>query len=648
MTVWELPPPPPPLVQTLASVPSQPALPLPVVHQLEQLFRGFPELKQEHLAQLGPVKPEQVPRRKPTDPSPTPPPPPVGLPLSVKSDRQEYDLNTQTFTAIGNVVVQYAESELKADRVTLNLATQDTQAKGNVFFRRGNQTITGAELNYNYVTQNGSLSQAAGFVDLATLTDPNPRRLPADIAPGSVLVNPVAGEVQGGVRRIGFTADRLVLLAGAQWVGENLRVTNDPFSPPELELITSKATLTPLTDDSSELTLEAPTLGLDRVFFLPVPVNRIVLDQFRRPFPATVGYDLRDRGGAFYQQNFDVVINRDFTLSIGPQLLFQRALERPGGLFDRDILGLVVDAQADLGDRQILVARASFSGLDFSNLEKNLRANVRYSRLVFDDHNLSISYAFRDRFFNGSLGFQEVSNLVGGVITSPTRVLGDSGISLTYQAGIQLINSDRADLTPIIKGTLGRLQSAVTVSRSFNLAKVEPLPAERASVLRFSPNPIVPSLDVFVGVSGVYSFYTNGASQGVLSATVGLATVVGNFAKDFFDYTGVSVSVTQSLVSGQSPFFFDRVADQRILTAQLLQQVIGPVRVGFSQSWNLDTGIPFNATYSLQYDRRTYAVIVRYNPNQGLGELLLRISDFNWTDPPSPVTEVQGGIERQN
>jgi hypothetical protein len=61
----------------------------------------------------------------------------------------------------------------------------------------------------------------------------------------------------------------------------------------------------------------------------------------------------------------------------------------------------------------------------------------------------------------------------------------------------------------------------------------------------------------------------------------------------------------------------------------------------------VDTGNLFDATYSLQYDRRTYGIAIRYNPNQGIGELVLRISDLNWTQPHSEITPVQGGIERQ-
>ena len=626
----------------IAVAPSEASLPAGVQKKLVGLMRSL-----HQLAQVGPVKPNGLPPRKPNDPPLPVPPVPVGEPLNVTSDRQEFDINTQTFTAIGNVRVSYAQGELRADRVSVNLLTQDTQAQGNVLFQRGNQIVRGDRLEYNYAKQTGTLTQASGAIDLATLTDPNPRRLPADTASGSVFLSAIAGEAQGGVRRIGFTAEKLILQEGNRWVAENLRITNDPFSPPELELITSRATLSPISPTQSQLDLEAPTLAFDRVFFLPVPINSVTLDQFQRPFSTLVAFDRQDRGGAYVQQSFDVVKNVDFNLRIAPQLLLQRAFERTGGLFDRDLLGLVVEAQGSLGDGQFITARGSLSSFDFSQLDKNLRFNLRYSRNVFDDHRLDVSYAYRDRLFSGSAGFEDVTNLAGATITSPNRLLGDTGINLNYQLSLQIVNAIRADLQPNTVGTLGRLQSAVALGRTITLAQGEPLPAEKDAGLRYVPQPIVPSLSAFVGVSGVSALYTNGANQNVLSGTVGLSTVLGNFSRDFLDYTALSVSYTQSFVAGLSPFRFDRVNDQRVITAEILQQIYGPLRFGVSQSWNVDTGNLFDATYSLQYDRRTYGIAIRYNPNQGIGELVLRISDLNWTQPHSEITPVQGGIERQ-
>jgi hypothetical protein len=329
-------------------------------------------------------------------------------------------------------------------------------------------------------------------------------------------------------------------------------------------------------------------------------------------------------------------------------LLLQRAFSSQSGFSGFDIIGVVATLSGAFDDGSSLSARASFSGLDFSRIDSLLRANASYQIPVFGNHTLLSQYAFRDRVFNGSLGFQDVNNILGTTLLSPNYVLGDSQISFSYQASVQFVGAQRSDLQPSTIGSLIRVQGAAVLSRAFPLLRGEPAPAEKETGLRFSPKPIVPKLDAFLSAQGVTSFYSNGASQAVLYGTVGLAAEVGHFAKDFLDYTALSMSYTQAFSSGKSPFFFDQVSDVKVLTAAIIQQIYGPFRLGIQQSWNLDSGSVFDSVYSLEYARRTYSVLIRYNPNQGLGEFLIRISDFNWTRPPSNVTNIQNGIEQRN
>ncbi len=631
-------------------------LPIEVRSQLQLLLETLPDpdaiarqLALTLLAQAGPVKPNSLPKPKPNDKPRPISPPPVGEKLNVVSDRQEYDINTQVFVAEGNAIINYKKSELKADRVQLNTKTQEVIAEGNVFFTRGDQKIRGTKLTYNYSNVKGELLNASGAVNLGTLASSEVSRSPSQIATNSVTVSATGtGDAnEGQVRRFGFIAERLII-DGDAWKAENLRVTNDPFSPPELELVTSKATLTPISPTQNRLELESPTIVFDQGFSLPFPVNSVILDRFQRSAPALVGFDKRDRDGIFYQQTFDVLAQPNLSFQVSPQLLLQRAFSSQNGFSGLDILGVVATLNGDLGNGQTLSARASLSGLNLYNLGSILRLNASYQIPVFGNHTLLSQYAFRDQVFNGSLGFQDVNNILGTTLLSPNYVLGDSKISLNYQASAQLVGAVRDDIQPSTVGSLIRLQGAVSLSRAFPLLRGEPLPAEKETGLRFSPKPIVPKLDAFVSAQGVSSFYSNGASQAVLYGTVGFAAEVGNFAKDFLDYTGLSVSYTQGFPTGKSPFLFDRVADTRSLTAGIVQQIYGPIRFGIQQSWNVDTGNLIDAVYSLEYARRTYSVLVRYNPTQGLGEFLLRISDFNWTRPPNNVTNVQNGIEQRD
>ncbi len=632
-------------------------LPIKVRSQLELFLEALPDpgmiarqlVESTLISQAGAIKPNSLPKPKPKDKPRPILPPPVGDPLNVVSDRQEYDINTNVFVAEGNVFIKYKKSELKADRVQLNTKTQEVIAEGNVFFTRGDQKIRGTKLTYNFRTVKGELLNASGSIDLGTIVNSEVSRSPSQIATNSITISATGtgDTAEGQVRRFGFIADRLIL-DGDAWTAENLRVTNDPFTPPELELVTSKATLTPISPTQSRIDLESPTLVFDQGFSLPLPVNSITIDRFQRFAPALIGFDRRDRDGAFYQQSFDVITEPNLSFQVSPQLLLQRAFTSQKGILAFDLLGVVATLNGAFENGQTVSARASLAGLDFTKLDSVLRANASYQLPLFGNHTLLSQYAFRDRVFNGSLGFQEVNNILGSTLLSPNYVLGDSKVSFSYQVAAQVIGAIRDDLQPNTIGTLIRLQSAAVLSRAFPLFRGEPAPAEKETGLRYSPKPIVPKLDAFVSLQGVSSLYSNGANQSALYGTLGLSGEVGNFVRDFLDYTGFNVSYTQAFSSGKSPFLFDRIADARSLTAGIVQQIYGPIRLGIQQSYSLDSGTLFDSVYSLEYAKRTYAVVLRYNPNQGLGEFLIRISDFNWTRPPANVTTIQNGVEQRN
>ncbi len=616
---------------------------------LRSLMIGIPSFSRSNLlSQVGPIKPGRLASPKPE---------PITIPVlatgelvNVTADRQEYNAKDQTFIATGNVTVKYLNTELKADVVKLNLITKDAMAEGKVLLQRGDQRIKGGLLSYNYGTAKGSLDNASGFLNLNNLNSTQVSRLPSDVSSRSSIIN-VLGEGNSanrgkGISRLGFQADKLIL-DGDNWTAENLKVTNDPFSPPELELRSPKATLTKISPTQDRLDAESPTLVFDQGFTLPIPFNSIILDRFERSLPVRLGFDRRDGGGFFYQQNFDAYTKPDINFQISPQIFLQRGLE--GNLLDANILGVAAKLNAVLPEGQYFAGTATLSGLNLGNFENQFRANLQYSRPVFDDYVLVAQYAYRDRLFNGSLGFQDVRNSLGANLFSPNYVLGDTQINFSYQVGAQYIGADRdrGNSQPVDVASLVRLQGAAALSRSFPLWTGTALPAEKELGLKYLPEPITPTIAAFLGVAANYAFYSSGDSQSFLSGTVGLVGIFGNFSQPYFDYTKLNISYTQGIVVGKSPFLFDRIADAQTITLGIVQQIYGPVRFGAEQSFNPATGRIVDSNYSLQYDRRTYAIVIRYNPVREIGEVVFRISDFNWNDTGSNVTPVTGGLERR-
>jgi Protein of unknown function (DUF3769) len=179
--------------------------------------------------------------------------------------------------------------------------------------------------------------------------------------------------------------------------------------------------------------------------------------------------------------------------------------------------------------------------------------------------------------------------------------------------------------------TLNRYQTAANLTKSFTLWEGKSLPADSRETYNYSPTPVVPYLQLNTGIRGAYNNYSNGDNQSTLGYNLGIQGQFGNFSKQSFDYTGFNINYLQQFRgNNDSPFLFDRIVGNRILSAGINQQISGPLRLGIQSSLNLDTGQQVSTDYYLEYSRRTYNLILRYNPTLGIGSVGFRLNEFNW------------------
>ncbi|GAX39493.1 hypothetical protein NIES4075_04490 [Tolypothrix sp. NIES-4075] len=613
--------------------------------------------------------------------------------VEVTSDRQEYDQQRRIVTAVGNVVVRFDGAVVDADRLQVNLDNLIAVGDGNVALTRGDQVLRGERFTYNFVQDSGQLENGRGEVYIPTAgTDlafnnvdtqvggvvtarPPSDRIRANQpttgvnSPGGVNFNlggrtnarNLPGPKEGGVvKRVRFQAERVDFYPRG-WQARNVRFTNDPFSPPELELRADKVTLTreaPLVDT---IKTERQRLVLDQRTTLPIPVDQQTIDRRERdvtPAIVSVGFDGNQRGGVFIERSFQPFNTEGVRFSVTPQFFAQKAVSNPDSF--AALFGLKTRLNATLSPKTTVEGSGILTSLDLGTVEDNLRASLRLRQQLGDQnpHILNLEYSYRDRLYNGTLGYQTVQSSLGAVVTSPIIPLGKSGFNLRYQGGAQYINanSDRLDLLETRRDnnriSLGRVQGSATVDGAITLWQGKGLPPTPTEGLRYTPNPIVPYIQAFSGVTGTTSYYSSGDNQSTLIATVGLRGQFGHFSRPAFDYTAFNVSYSQGIFSGASPFLFDRAVDNKVLNAGISQQIYGPFSLGFQTSINLDTGQRTSTDYIVEYNRRTYGITLRYNPVLELGGISFRISDFNWsggTDPfsdPSEVKPVRGGVRQ--
>jgi Protein of unknown function (DUF3769) len=713
----------------------------------------LPPTVAQRVSQAPTVSPPNLAAPRPEQPAPPTPDAPPSVPetlgksgvVELKADRQEYDRERQILTATGNVFMRFQGSTLDADRLQVNLVDRRAVAEGNVVLRQGPQLFQGERLEYNFVQKTGMVKTAKGEVFLKDAGNDTSRTLPTDVTASQVSGAPLSGrtianqpltnvtgaggiaigsgfgsaenlrgsqvyspEAGGTVNRLRFEAEQ-ISFTPLGWEATNIRLTNDPFSPPELEVKANYARFRKIGPFQDEVVTKRSRIVFDQSAAIPLPLQRTVLDR-RKKDPGLaivqVGYDSDERGGFYIERTFNVFSDSRVQWSITPQIFLQSAItsesvqenlgvsdsDKPNGIFDPDLYGLKTRVRATIDPKTQLRGSLALTSLNPDVIEDNLRASIRLRRDLGNPHvrpvcppqpapqpdqpetipsepcrvnpslgnyALNLEYSYRDRLFNGSLGFQTVQQSIGAVLTSPIIPIGNTGINLSYQVGAQQITAetDRSKLLDAIRDddrvSLGRLQASAALSRNFTLWVGKPLPATKEEGLRYNATPIVPYVGWYTGLKGTSGYYTSGDTQTSIEASIGVTGQVGHHARKFFDYTSFNLGFSQVILGSQSPFFFDRVADQSVLSAGISQQLYGPLRLGVQTSLNVSSGEEISTDYILEYSRRTHSVILRYNPVQQIGSINLLINDFNWlggTDPfsGSEVRSVEGGVIRSN
>lgn len=615
--------------------------------------------------------------------------------IELIADRQEYDSKNRVIYAQGNVEMRFANAVLLADRLRVNVGDRLAVAEGEVILKRGDQTLRGQRFEYYFVQDSGIIFNANGEIyqpstgqdfspglptDLGNARLPNltlSDRLAANqpiqqVTPGpglginagsslnaSSFTRGNEGQSRGGkINRVRFQAEQINFDKNG-WTADNIRLTNDPFSPPELEIKAKTATFRNIAPLVDEVRMSDSQVIFDQENSVPTFQDRIILDRRpRQPGALSLGYDGKDRGGLYIQSNITLIDADAVRFEVKPQFLIQKALfpgafpteqpfnvlETQDGVLSPGVFGAITDLDVTFDPRTTFRAVGSFSSFDFNELENNVRANVTLQHRAGDINNpydLRLEYNYRERLFNGSLGFQTVNSSYGAIAVSPEIALGN-GFTLSYQGAIQNIEapSDQTDLYPpnatsnVI--TLARYQVAASVRHNTLLWVGQSLPPTPQEGLKYTPTPIVPYIQLQTGVTGVSSFYSSGDSQPSITGSIGLVGQFGNFSKPFFDFTGFSLIFSQGLRGSASPFFFDRYADTQTVSWGLTQQLYGPVRFGAQGSINTNTSEEISTDYFLEYSRRTYNILLRYNPVLEIGSINLRISDFNWSGNPGP------------
>jgi Protein of unknown function (DUF3769)/Lipopolysaccharide-assembly, LptC-related len=597
--------------------------------------------------------------------------------IELNAEQQEFNNNTQVITANGKVVVRFNKAILQADRLRVNLKTKIAIADGNVSLLRGKQILYGTQFEYNFEDDRGSIVEARGDIFQPTLvTDLNGIAQAATATPigEKPFTEPLLSDrlrnnqpvtnirntsttgistgdrdieyqptlkPSGTINRLRFQADKVDFF-GDRVIAEKIRITNDPFSPPELQVKADRAQFKVVNSEEDEVVTSNARITVENSFDIPIsPLfgDRLVFNKVGKSAnPFNIGFDGQERGGVYVENNFYPIFDPRFKLTITPQYYIQRAVSKLN-FFDGSVFGIKTNIEGSFSPDTTVQASAALSGFNLDRLSDNFRGKVSVKQnlsLLGYPHLLTGEAVYRQQFFNSSLGYQDVQSSLGAVLASTNIPIGSTGVNFDYQVGAQMINAntDRQDLLQPVRAndliTLNRYQASANLNKSFRIWEGQSLPAENKETYNYSPVPVVPYIQLNTGIRGTNNSYSNGENQSSIGYNVGIQGQFGNFSKQSFDYTGFNLNYFQQFRGNSSPFLFDRLVDNRVLSAGINQQISGPFRLGIQSSLNLDSGQQISTDYYLEYSRRTYNLIVRYNPVLQLGSIGFRLNDFNW------------------
>jgi len=85
-------------------------------------------------------------------------------PVNIEADTLDYVKDTDTYHALGNVIISFSEGVLKADSVMLNKSTNVALAEGKVSLKSGGDVLEGDTLTFNIETKSGSAQNGRIFL----------------------------------------------------------------------------------------------------------------------------------------------------------------------------------------------------------------------------------------------------------------------------------------------------------------------------------------------------------------------------------------------------------------------------------------------------------------------------------------------------
>jgi len=561
--------------------------------------------------------------------------------------------------AEGEVIVIFKDNILKADSLVYNKKNKLAKAEGNVQLKINNQIFQADRVEYDFIENKGIFKNVKGLINSESIisdfdfsSDNIYKNLSSTI--NRILKDKVVFTPNKVTNWI-FTADYLKVDKDI-WSSKKAYLTNDLLETNQIKLQFNELKIYP---DKEQLRFKSKINNLIFQDKITIPFwlgDRAIFKNSENPFAFqnkwNIGYDKLNKDGFFLGRKLNSIrLKKDLFLNIEPQFLVQRTLKGKTESFaqknyslnsprvDRNIslsdyfaINSSVEGKIQKWDLKITKELNSFDLDKFANAFRT-RAELSKEINLFETTFVNrIFGAYRERIWNGSIGESEIYNAYGWQLDQAKSWKNGSvekNQIITFGLGKykaeELTSSDFAES---YKGSV-----------SYQLNQRLPIYEKRIDSeyidksFEYIPKPIKEGVLLNSKISVNYNLYKDGNSQKYLGFGLGPEIVMGNFKKDFFDYTRLSVLPFYKFQSGKSIFKFDQVAENFTIDFNLDQHLLGSWLIETQGTLNLDKdsddyGEFIYSRIALNFKKRSYSFGIFYQPHDQAGGINFILNGF--------------------
>ncbi len=579
---------------------------------------------------------------------------------SIEIEAIEQTENEEKFIAKGDVIIKRNGAVLLTDYIEYDKNTKLFKSKGNIKFLNKNQVFTADYFEYNFSDKSGFLENIYGVIDLETFSEDIDLRK-ENISDSKNLFegsadkrlkerNPISLDLKSeytnsGVlnyKNLDATKKRVekwrfksqkININDSLISSKKIIFTNDAFNPPQLKLVAhnlySKNKKNKIIFISSWT-----TLILDEKVSLPLG-RRKISDKQENLNKYSLGIDNEEKDGLFISRKSDKFKFKSLDFQLVPELYLQRIIKDETYSFREkeasitspkiknqitpiDYIGGEILINGDIASYKIN-SKSSLNSLDINKLNESLRSSISLSKNLRNKNlkNLELNYfaSYREEIDTGYHGIHEIYNGYGvNLKNSFNKKNKNSNWSSNQNLSLGKFKAEnhQGGLATHTRTSFGG-----NIRNEYTIWKPKYKEIYIDDSYKFIPSILTNELNLVSDINLAINNYSDFGSQNLVKFSIGPELTVGNYRKDFFDFTSIGTFLEITSKSGSSPFKFDDINDDLKLNLNFDQQIIKSLSLSISSYLNIDKDSDkynkfINTKYSLNWNRRAYNLQLYY------------------------------------